>query len=288
MVHNRADGPAAPAAAGEGEEDNLKRFDRTIFFTVIFGMLLCCGTGSYARLMAQTPKPLTAEDLTRMKTAGFDDETIINAIGANGVSLDTSVPGLVALKQSGLSEKVIDAALAAAAPKPAASSSATANNGLPDDIGIYTQVNGQLTPLPVEVVNFKTAGTLGMAFSYGFKKAKLQGTVPGDKSSAQLTLPATLVLRCPDGTAPTEYQLIELNPKKDTREFTDAKIGVTGASAGVDSQALNLNFQKIGHDTYKATMTGLKRGEYGFLAPGTAASMTTASTGKMYSFGVSE
>ncbi|MBT9332640.1 hypothetical protein [Paracidobacterium acidisoli] len=287
MVHKRADEQAAPAAAGEGEEDNLKRLARTTFLTFIFGLLLYCGTGSH-RLMAQTPKPLTAADLTQMKTAGFNDQTIINAISANGVSLDTSVQGLVALKQSGLSEKVIDAALAAAAPRPPASSNASANNGLPDDIGVYTQVRDQLTPLPVEVVNFKTAGTLGMAFSYGFKKAKLQGTVPGDKSSAQLTLPVALVLRCPDGTAPTEYQLIALTPKKDVREFTDAKVGVTGASAGVDSQALALNFQKIGHDTYKATIAGLKKGEYGFLAPGTAVSMNTVSTGKMYSFGVSE
>jgi len=35
-------------------------------------------------------------------------------------------------------------------------------------------------------------------------------------------------------------------------------------------------------------MTGLKKGEYGFLAPGTAVSMTTVSTGKLYSFGISE
>lgn len=255
--------------------------------TFIFGLLVCCGSGSQGRLMAQTRKPLTAADLTQMKTAGFDDQTIINAIGANGVSLDTSVQGLVALKQSGLSEKVIDAALAAAAPKPAAPTGASGDNGLPDDIGVYVQVGNQLTPLPVEVVNFKTAGTLGMAFSYGLHKAKLQGTVPGDKSSMQLNLPATVVLRCPDGTAPTEYQLIELTQKKDNREFTDAKVGVTGASAGVDSQALTLNFQKIGHDTYKATMTGLKEGEYGFLSPGTVVSTTSVSTGKMYSFGVS-
>jgi len=266
----------------------MRRIVRTAFRSLAYCLLVICCSTMHSGLMAQNRKPLTAADLSQMKTSGFDDQTIINAINANGVSLDTSVQGLIALKRSGLSEKVIDAALAAAAPKPAASSNASADNGLPDDIGVYTQVKDQLTPLPVEVVNFKTAGTLGMAFSYGLHKAKLQGTVPGDKSSAQLTLPVTIVLRCPDGTAPTEYQLIELSPKKDTREFTEAKVGVTGASAGVDNQAFALNFQKIGHDTYKATITDLKKGEYGFLAPGTAVSMTTVSTGKLYSFGTSE
>ena len=276
------------ANIAEVKENSMRKITHAAFRSLAYCLLVICCSTMHSALMAQTHKSLTAADLVQMKTAGFDDQTIINAISANGVSLDTSVQGLMALKQSGLSEKVIDAALAAAAPKPVAPTGASADNGLPDDIGVYTQVKNQLTPLPVEVVNFKTAGTLGMAFSYGFKKAKLQGTVPGDRSSAQLTLPVTIVLRCPDGTAPTEYQLIELNPKKDTREFTEAKVGVTGASAGVDNQALTLSFQKIGHDTYKATVTDLKRGEYGFLAPGTAISMTSVSTGKLYSFGVSE
>jgi hypothetical protein len=237
---------------------------------------------AFAPAFAQAAKPLTSADLAQMKTAGFDDQTIVNAIAANGVSLDTSVSGLLALKQSGLSEKVISAALAAAAPKPAPAAAGDA--GLPDEVGLYTMANGALAPLPVEVVNFKTAGTVGMAFSYGLKKAKLQGTVPGEKSAAQLASPITFVLRCVDGTAPAEYQLIPLVPKKGAREFTESKIGVTGASGGVDNQALALNFQRIGHDTYKATATDLKPGEYGFLAPG--GSTTGSSTGKLYSFGV--
>ena len=239
-------------------------------------------------LIAQGKKPLTSADLLQMKTMGFDDQTIVNAIAVNGVSLDTSVQGLIALKQSGLSEKVIDAALAAAAPKPVATNTASEDNGLPDEIGAYVMLKDKLTPLPVEVVNFKTAGTLGMAFTYGIKKAKFQGTVPGEASSTRLTGPVTFVLRCADGTAPTEYQLIQLDTKKDSREFTESKMGLTGASGGVDKQAVSINFQHIGHDTYKGTVPDLKKGEYGFLAPGALASANGASTGKLYTFGILE
>lgn len=253
-------------------------------------LLLLLGFLSLASLLTgQTAKPLTSADLIQMKTMGFDDQTIINAITTNGVSLDTSVQGLIALKQSGLSEKVINAALAAAAPKPAPPNTASGDNSdLPDEIGAYVIVKDKLTLLPVEVVNFKTAGTLGMAFTYGIKKAKFQGTVPGDTSSTRLTSPVTFVLRCADGTAPTEYQLILLDSKKDSREFTESKMGLTGVSGGVDKQALSVNFQRIGHDTYKGTIADLKKGEYGFLAPGALASANGASTGKLYTFGIIE
>jgi hypothetical protein len=82
--------------------------------------------------------------------------------------------------------------------------------------------------------------------------------------------------------------LIQLEAKKGTRQFIESKIGVTGAAAGVDNQAVTLNFERIGHNTYKATVASLKLGEYGFLAPGAVVSTNTVSSGKLYSFGLSE
>lgn len=266
----------------------MKQIRRTAFLSLSLAVFLLGSIGSAGPVSAQTKKPLTSADLIQMKTMGFDDQTIISAIGANGVALDTSVQGLMSLKQAGVSEKVIAAALAAAAPKSSPSGSSSADNGLPEDIGAYAIVRGQLTPLPVEVVNFKTGGMLGMMLTDGIKKGKLQGTVPGQKSSEELTAPVTIVLRCADGTAPTEYQLIQLDAKKDRREFTESKVGVLGASGGVDKQAIAINFQRIGHDTYKGTIPDLRTGQYGFLAPGALASANGASNGKLYTFGILE
>lgn len=260
---------------------------RTLLLSVC-ALIAFCLSSTPNLLIAQAQKPLSSADLLQMKTMGFDDQTIVNAIGANGVSLDTSVQGLIALKQSGLSEKVINAALAAVAPKSAPPNAPLVDNGVPDEIGAYVMVKNRLTPLPVEVVNFKTAGTLGMAFTYGIKKAKFQGTVPGEASSTRLAGPVTFVLHCADGTAPTEYQLIQLDSRKDSREFTESKMGLTGVSGGVDKQAVSLNFQHTGHNTYQTTASDLKKGEYGFLAPGALASGNGASTGKLYTFGIVE
>lgn len=242
-----------------------------------------------AGVNGQTKKPLTSDDLIQMRNADFDEQTVISAIAANGVYLDTSVHGLTALKSAGISDKVINAALSAGTPKAAPSANGSEQEkGIPDEIGSYVVVKDALTPLPVEIVNFKTGGLLGAAFSYGLKKAKLQGTVAGTKSSIQLMAPVALVLRCADGTAPTEYQLVALDSKKENREFTEAKVGLTGASAGVNKDAISMKFEKIGRNAYKATVSDLKKGEYGILAPGALASANGASSGKLYTFGIIE
>jgi len=237
-------------------------------------------------LSGQVKKPLTSDDLIQMKKAGFDDQTVINAMAANGVSMDTSVQSLIKVKSAGVSDQVIRAALSTAAPtRP---NVAEQEKGLPDEIGAYASLKDSLTALPVEIVNFKTAGVLGAAFTYGLKKAKFQGTVNGSKSSIQVTNPVTLVLRCSDGTAPTEYQLVPLDQKRDSREFTEAKFGAIGASGGVNKSAIPMKFEKIGRNTYKATLSDLRDGEYGILAPGALASANGASSGKLYTFGLIE
>jgi hypothetical protein len=266
----------------------MQSFNRTSFRlrTILAAALIAFFVTTLA--IAQAKKPLTADDLIQMKKAGFDDQIAINAIAANGVSLDTSVQGLTTLKSAGVTDKVINAALSAAAPKPAVSNTAEPDKGIPDEIGAYVKTKDVLAPLPVEVVNFKTAGVFGSAISYGIKKAKAKGTVPGPNSSTQLTAPVTLVLRCADGIAPTEYQLIALESKKDGREFTEGKFGLGSASTGVDKDAIQIKFEKIARSTYRGTIAELKKGEYGILAPGAVASANGASSGKLYTFGVIE
>jgi hypothetical protein len=255
--------------------------------TVGVGLLLILST--IAPVSAQSKKPLTSDDLIQMKKANFDDQMVVNAIAADGVLVDTSVQGLMVLKSAGMSDKVINAVLSAATPRTSAPSAIEEQNkSVPEEIGAYVMVKDSLMALPVEIVNVKTAGMLGTIMTYGLKKAKVQGTVNGSKSSTQLTTPVTLVLRCPDGTAPTEYQLVLLDAKKGSREFTEAKTGITGESGGVNKEAIAIKFDKIGRNTYKATLSDLRNGEYGILAPGALASANGASSGKLYTFGVIE
>lgn len=95
--------------------------------------------------------------------------------------------------------------------------------------------------------------------------------------------------------------LLKLDEKGDRREFRAVTGGVYHSSGGAEKNAIKFGFQKIASRTYNIALTGLKRGEYGFLPPGAGsvggvgggASDKTVQggsmqAGKLYTFGVME
>jgi len=61
--------------------------------------------------------PLTNQDIVEMTKAKFTDSTIVKAIEANTTSFDVSASALISLKNSGVSQTVIEAMLSAESPK---------------------------------------------------------------------------------------------------------------------------------------------------------------------------
>lgn len=62
---------------------------------------------------AQTKKPLTNDDVLQMVKTGLSEETIIKVITASDTAFDTSAEGTIALKNAGVSQKIIEAMVAA-------------------------------------------------------------------------------------------------------------------------------------------------------------------------------
>jgi hypothetical protein len=52
-------------------------------------------------------QPLTNENIVTLAKAGFDESFILQLIRTSRTNFDTSIPGLVVLKQSGVSEDLI-------------------------------------------------------------------------------------------------------------------------------------------------------------------------------------
>ncbi len=52
-------------------------------------------------------QPLTNDNIVTLAKAGFDELFILQLIRSSRTNFDTSVPGLVTLKQAGLSEELI-------------------------------------------------------------------------------------------------------------------------------------------------------------------------------------
>lgn len=63
--------------------------------------------------LGQARKSLSNDDVVQMVKSGFDEATIIKAIQANEPNFDTSVDALIALKNAGVSNPIIDAVLEA-------------------------------------------------------------------------------------------------------------------------------------------------------------------------------
>lgn len=254
---------------------------------VVFASLFLCLAAF--TLGAQPKKPFGNDEVIRMLKAGFDEETVIKAIETNGASMDTSVEGLMALKDAGVSSKVISAALSAASGKTGpAPAVAVDTKGPTDEVGVYVLYKDKLIFMEPEVVTTRTAGMFAMAMTSGIASAKVRGSIKNPKSSLQLAGALEFTIRCPGGTSAAEYQLLKLDAKQDHRDFEAAKVSIAGAKSGADKNVVDLKFERVAPRTYKVTLSNLKKGEYGFLSPGAAIAANTASAGKIYSFGVLE
>lgn len=263
--------------------------------------------------LAQSGKPLTNDDVVQMVKGGFDESTTIAAIEAADTNFDTSVQALMALKAAGVSEKTISAMLAATKKKSEAAKAATQastalaapaaapNPDVPEDAGVYVKLKGSLAEVYAEIVDWKSGGVGKSLLTGGLTKGHVNAVVKGPKSKLQIGEPMEFTIKCVEGVTPSEYLLLKLDEKGDRREFRAVTGGVYHSSGGAEKNAIKFDFQKIAPRTYKIVVTGLKKGEYGFLPPGSGsvgamgggASGATVQggsmqSGKLYTFGVVE
>jgi hypothetical protein len=96
---------------------------------VLFAVLLTIfpAMGQEFSVALLTHQPLTNENVVTLAKAGFDELFILQLIRTSRTNFDISIPGLVALKQSGVSEELIHLmAMPQSTPQPAAPAAAAA------------------------------------------------------------------------------------------------------------------------------------------------------------------
>jgi hypothetical protein len=247
-----------------------------------------------------------------MVNAKFDDPTILKTIETNETYFDVTVDALLRLKEQGVSQTVIQAMLSASKKSPAATPTppqptpatpakaqvtqldpAAAN--LVEEVGVYQVLKGKLVAIEPEIVNWRTGGVIKNAVTLGLDKGHVNGTIAGPRSKTMVaTTPfgtagsVVFYIRCLEGNSASEYQLLRFWQKGDRREFRSVTGGVLHMSGGAMNNVIDFQFQKIALRTYKVELPSLALGEYGFLAPGAAASADMASRGKIYTFRIIE
>ncbi len=248
---------------------------------------------------AAPAKGLTVDDVIKLSQAGLSDNVIIGKIKKNGQAFDLSPDQLLQLKTARVNDKVIEVMMdpskadAMLTPAPAAATSgASADPAMPNEVGVYSRKQGEKTWSEVapEVVNWKTGGVMKSIASYGVVKGDVNGHIEGKSSQTPATTTTEFLIVAAEGVSLTEYQLLHLHQHGDNREFRTVTGGVFHASGGATRDVLKFDGKKTSPRHYLVTLPAeVKQGEYAFMPPGAIASTNAAgSTGKVYSFRVIE
>jgi hypothetical protein len=229
--------------------------------------------------------------VVKMVKAGLSDDVIITTINASPGTYDTTANGLIALKQAGVSDKVIAAIVAKTTPAaPSAPAAVPAPSPLPpgiDSIGVYYQDGSNWQMLPVELAVFESGGKVKHVATAGLVKKDLNGTVNGTRSRLVVKTPATFLVHIPEGLSPNNFRLFRLHVSGSNRQF-QSLAGALGheSSSGVHDD-IEFTSKEIAPSVYKLVLTDdVGDGEFGFLEPQDASSKSPPVSGKIFTFAV--
>jgi len=252
---------------------------------------------------------LTNDSIIELLKVGLNEDIIIAKVEKSTCNFDTSVQGLIGLKKAGATDRLIHVMMDPSKPvepKPAlhvktadglpppaipAPLPISTITNLPTEIGVYIKRDEQWIEIQPEIVNWKTGGVLKNIASAGVVKGDVNGLINGAHSRNAIKTPLGFLIVAPEGVALTEYQLIRLREKSDTREFRTVTGGVFHASTGATRDILQFEGTKVASRTFSVNLPTLGAGEYGFLPPGAMAGSGGAGAarlGKMYTFRVGE
>ncbi len=262
------------------------RYVRIVCVTIIsvLAVSLCMGQ--------QLSKKMSNQDVMDMVSLGLSNDVVIDKIhAAPETGFDTSIDSLKSLKAAKVSDEIIRVMInphpALAASTAAVVAPATSDSGIPEDAGVYIMLKGKLTEIEPDVVGWQTGGVMKSIATQGLTKGHTNGKIMKPKSTIQVTGPLEFIIKAPEGTSVTEYQLLKLDEKGNRREFRAMTGGIIHASSGSEKNAHEFAPEKIASRTWRIKLADLKKGEYGFLPPGVS-SQSISSSGKIYTFGVME
>jgi len=250
---------------------------------VLLLSILCGATCALAQ------EALTNASIEKMAKAGLGDDVIVSMIQSQPGHYELTPDTLISLKKGGISEKVL-AAMAAKNAAPAAAPAAAAAAGKDPyedlDIGVYYKLKDVWTLIPSESVNWKTGGALKSFATNGIVKGDVNGHLNGKQSGTELRTPLEILIKTPEGSEATDYQLVHMHVNSDNREFRTKTGGVFHSSGGATKDAVQFQQTRIAKHIYTLTLPDklASGGEYGFLAPGLTNSTASGSTGKAYTF----
>jgi hypothetical protein len=231
----------------------------------------------------------------KMTKAELGDNLILQMVRTQPGNYSTGPDDLITLKNEGVSQRVIAAMLARnsslqrrVVPSLVEVTPISVNT---DDPGLYFKNRqGQWEAVGPELVHYRDGGALKSVLTRDIVKKDQNGVVNGPKSSLNIPLGTEMLLLAPSmATDGVEYVILRFHPKSDRREFRVKTGNVFHSETGADRDALDIPIHKVSSRLFGFTVPrDLQKGEYGVLAPGSAATPGIAHAGKIYTFSINE
>ena len=275
-------------------------------------LLLAAAMAAVFPVCAFAADKINDDTVVSLVQAGLGDEAVIAKINASDVDFDLTTDKLIALKQKGVSGPVIAAMLRRASPVGPVQSLDSIDPMVPHPAGVYMVQNwnglARMQRLdPTMSSQAKTGGILGYALTYGIASMSVKAAIQNEAArySAKVPVPTFYFFfdeangqqaqttswaagTAATVTAPSEFTLVELTPKKGRREARVGSVNIGGAKTGVmDKDRLAFDYEMVRPGVYKVTpKQPLKPGQYGFLYSLTGGNGAGALTARIFDFGV--
>jgi hypothetical protein len=221
-------------------------------------------------------KPMGNADVVKMAKAGLGEDLVIASIRkATKTAFDTNVDGLVALKEAGVSDRVIAVmmdpkspldvpapATVHPVPKEVSKEVDVVRSSFPKERGIYLVRENAVTLLQqARITGVKASGGFKAVFSYGMASMKMKYRVRGARAEIRTGNQPVFYV---SGVEPSDLTVLKLEGKGKEREFTSSSIrGINGSVEAPEGDAM-FKAEKY-EGGYKLTFPEvLEAGEYGF------------------------
>jgi len=208
--------------------------------------------------------PLTNDEVIKLVHAGIQDSVIQTVIRTRQPAFRLAPEDIDNLRREGASDVIIRALFLRQVSQSSSTADASASalptsEGEHFDIGVYYRSDSSWAEVLPETVNWR---------NWYF-------VVENPHSPNKVQRPLELLIRTPEGVAPTEYLLFPLRQRSSRREFS--------SDGGHVANTIPFEPKKIGNRIYIIRLTSLMPGEYALMPPGSLSSTNAAgSIGKLY------
>lgn len=185
--------------------------------------------------------------VVEMCKMGLDDEIVIAKIKTGRTKFALADNDLVALKQAGVSGKVVAAMLEASVLKEP-----------------HVVIDGNPAPLHT-LGQAKVGGRLGSSLSFGIKSVKSKAYLQGQHAAIIVSRNPNIEMELPPGDSVDNYILVVMDAKGDRRELeVGAAGGAVGAKQGIRGESIiKTSSDALGGRKFKISASQtLKSGEY--------------------------